>query len=62
MNKVLEFVIWYIWYLMLGFIGVWLGSLIIGSDTNVFTSWIPYIWSTVFVMIDYLLVIKDKEI
>ena len=43
MNKVLEFVLWYIWYLIMGFIGVWLGSLILGTDTNVFTSWIPYV-------------------
>ena len=43
MNKVLEFVLWYIWYLIMGFIGVWLGSLIIGMDINVFTSWIPYV-------------------
>ena len=43
MNKVLEFVLWYIWYLIMGFIGVWLGSLIIGMDINVFTSWVPYV-------------------
>ena len=43
MNKVLEFVLWYIWYLIMGFIGVWIGSLIIGMDINVFTSWIPYV-------------------
>lgn len=47
MNKVLEFVLWYIWYLIMGFIGVWLGSLIIGTDTNPFTSWIPYILALV---------------
>ena len=43
MNKVLEFVLWYIWYLIMGFIGVWIGSLIIGMDINVFTSWVPYV-------------------
>ena len=43
MNKVLEFVLWYIWYLIMGFIGVWLGSLIMGMDINVFTSWVPYV-------------------
>lgn len=43
MNSVLEFVLWYIWYLIMGFIGVWIGSLIMGADTNPFTSWIPYV-------------------
>ena len=43
MNKVLEFVLWYIWYLIMGFIGVWIGSLIMGMDINVFTSWVPYV-------------------
>ena len=43
MNKLLEFVLWYIWYLIMGFIGVWLGSLIIGADINPLTSWIPYV-------------------
>ena len=43
MNKVLEFVLWYIWYLIMGFIGVWLGSLIMEMDINVFTSWVPYV-------------------
>ena len=43
MNKVLEFIFWYIWYLIMGFIGVWIGSLIMGMDINVFTSWVPYV-------------------
>lgn len=43
MYRVLEFVLWYVWYLVCGFIGVWLGSLIMGVDTNPFTSWIPYV-------------------
>lgn len=43
MNKVLEFVFWYIWYLTMGFIGVWIGSLIVGVDINPLTSWIPYV-------------------
>ena len=43
MNKVLEFVLWYIWYLIMGFIGVWIGSLIIDMVINPLTSWIPYV-------------------
>ena len=54
MNKVLEFVLSYIWYLICGFIGVWLGSLITGADVNPFTSWIPYVVAIVLTLIDYM--------
>lgn len=43
MNKVLEFIMSYLLYLIMGFIGVWLGSLILEMDINVFTSWVPYV-------------------
>ncbi|XWX32914.1 nuclease [Staphylococcus phage PG-2021_35] len=43
MNKVLEFVMYYLIYLVPGFLGVWLGSLFIGVDINPFTNWIPYV-------------------
>ncbi|WRW34437.1 membrane protein [Staphylococcus phage CF7] len=54
MNKVLEFVLWYVWYLIMGFIGVWIGSLIMGTDINPFTHWIPYVVAIVFILIDYM--------
>lgn len=54
MNKVLEFVLWYIWYLIMGFIGVWIGSLIIGADINVFTSWVPYVVALVVSVSEYI--------
>ena len=54
MNKVLEFVLWYIWYLIMGFIGVWIGSLIIGMDINVFTSWVPYVVALVVSVSEYI--------
>lgn len=53
MNKVLDFVIMYGVYLVVGFLGVWLGSLIMGTDTNPFTSWIPYTWALVFTLLDF---------
>lgn len=53
MNKVLDFIITYVVYLVTGFLGIWLGSLIIGTDTNPFTSWIPYILSLVFTLLDF---------
>ncbi|BCG66288.1 membrane protein [Staphylococcus phage vB_SsapH-Golestan101-M] len=55
MNSVLEFVLWYIWYLIMGVIGVWIGSLIMGSDVNPFTSWIPYTLALVLTLLDFVL-------
>lgn len=55
MDKVLEFVITYVWYLVSGLIGVWLGSLITGMDINPFTSWIPYILALVLTLLDFVL-------
>ena len=57
MYRVLEFVLWYVWYLVCGFIGVWLGSLIMGVDTNPFTSWIPYVIALVLSL--YEVIIND---
>lgn len=57
MDRVLEFVLWYIWYLVCGFIGVWLGSLIMGVDTNPFTSWIPYVIALILSL--YEVIIND---
>ena len=48
MNKVLEFVMYYLIYLVPGFLGVWIGSLIIGADINPLTSWIPYVVAIIF--------------
>ena len=53
MNKVLDFVIMYGVYLVVGFIGIWLGSLVMGTDTNPFTSWIPYILALAFTLLDF---------
>ena len=43
MNKVLEFVMSYIICLVAGFLGVWVGNLILGIEANVFTSPVPYV-------------------
>lgn len=48
MNKVLEFVMYYIWYLIMGFIGVWLGSLFLNMVINPFTNWVPYVVALIF--------------
>ena len=54
MDSVLEFVLWYIWYLIMAFIGVWIGSLIMGVDTNPFTSWIPYTIALITTLPDFI--------
>ena len=53
MNKVLEFVMYYLIYLVPGFLGVWLGSLFIGVDINPFTNWLPYVFALIFAIVDY---------
>ena len=55
MDKVLGFVITYLWYFVVGFIGVWLGSLIMGVGINPFTSWIPYTLALVITLLDFVL-------
>ena len=55
MNKVLEFIMSYLLYLIMGFIGVWLGSLILEMDINVFTSWVPYVVALVVSVSEYIL-------
>lgn len=57
MNKVLEFVLWYIWYLIMAFIGVWIGILIMGADINPFTNWVPYVVALIFSL--YEVIIND---
>lgn len=59
MNKVLKFVINYAIYLVIGFLGVWIGSLIIGSGTNPFTSWILYVLALAFSL--YEVITSKKE-
>lgn len=54
MNKVLEFIMYYMMYLVVGFIGVWLGSLIMGIDINPFTSWVPYVVALVMSVSEYI--------
>ena len=58
MNKVLEFVMYYIMYLVTGFLGMWFGNLIIGADINPFTSWIPYVLALVITLYE---IITNKE-
>lgn len=55
MNKVLEFVTYYLIYLVPGFLGVWLGSLFIGVDINPFTNWMPYVIALVMSVSEYIL-------
>ena len=47
MNKVLEFIMYYVIYLVAGFIGVCVGNLITGGDINPFTNWMPYVFALV---------------
>ena len=54
MNNVLEFIMSYLLYLIMGFIGVWLGSVIMGMDINVFTSWVPYVVALVVSVSEYI--------
>lgn len=54
MNKVLEFVMYYIMYLVAGFLGVWLGNLITGEEVNPFTSWLPYLFALVLSVSEYI--------
>ncbi|UJQ43234.1 hypothetical protein [Staphylococcus phage vB_Sau_P68] len=53
MNKVLEFVMYYLIYLVAGFIGVCVGNLITGGDINPFTFWLPYVFALIFAIVDY---------
>lgn len=50
MNKVLEFIMYYMMYLVAGFIGMWIGNLITGADINPFTVWVPYVIALVFTL------------
>lgn len=55
MDKLLELVIMYVWYFIMGLIGVCLGSLIMGVGINPFTSWIPYTLAIVLTLLDFVL-------
>lgn len=59
MNKVLEFVMYYLIYLVAGFIGVCVGNLFIGVDINPFTNWMPYVIALVFSL--YEVITSKKE-
>ena len=39
---------YYVIYLVAGFIGVCVGNLITGGDINPFTNWMPYVFALVF--------------
>lgn len=54
MNKALEFVMYYLLYLVMGFIGVWLGNLTTGAEVNPFTSWLPYVFALVLSVSEYI--------
>lgn len=54
MNKVLEFIMSYLLYFVCGCTGVWLGSLIMGTDINPLTSWLPYVIALVMSVSEYL--------
>lgn len=55
MNKVLEFIMYYIMYLIAGFLGMWIGNLITGADTNPFTNWIPYVLALAFTLYEVII-------
>lgn len=50
MNKVLEFVMYYIMYLVTIILGLWIGSLFIDMPINPFTSWMPYVLALIFTL------------
>ncbi|VEV89121.1 putative membrane protein [Staphylococcus phage Stab22] len=52
MNKVLEFIMYYLIYLVAGFIGVCVGNLITGGDINPLTFWMPYVFALAFALLD----------
>lgn len=58
MNKVLEFVIYYIMYSVTIILGLWVGSLFIDMPINPFTSWLPYVLALIFTLQE---VIFNKE-
>lgn len=60
MNKVLEFVMYYIMYLVAWFLGLWFANLITGADINPFTSWVPYVLALVFSLKEVMLS-KNRE-
>lgn len=55
MNKVLEFIMYYMMYLVVGFLGMWIGNLITGADTNPFTNWISYVIALAFTLYEVII-------
>lgn len=53
MNKVLEFAMYYVMYLVAGFMGVCVGNLVTGGDINPLTFWMPYVFALAFAIVDY---------
>lgn len=60
MNKVLEFIMYYVIYLVAGFIGVCVGNLITGGDINPFTNWMPYVFALAFALSDVITSKKER--
>ncbi|VEV88360.1 hypothetical protein, partial [Staphylococcus phage Stab23] len=60
MNKVLEFVMYYVMYSGIGLLGLWIGSVFIGMPINPFTSWVPYVLALIFTLQE-VIINKEKE-
>lgn len=60
MNKVLEFVMYYIMYLVTMILGLWVGSLFIDMPINPFTSWMPYVLALVFTLQEVIFSKKEE--
>lgn len=61
MNKVLEFVMYYVMYLVAWFLGLWVANLITEADINPFTSWVPYVLALIFSLQEVMLSKRKKE-
>ena len=59
MNIVLKFVMYYILYLVVWFLGLWFLNLVTGADINPFTSWVPYVLSLIFSLQEALISGED---
>lgn len=60
MNKVLEFIMYYVIYLVAGFIGVCVGNLITGGDISPLTNWMPYVFALAFALSDVITSKKER--
>lgn len=61
MNKVLEFVMYYIMYSVTIILGLWVGSLFIDMHINPFTSWVPYVLALIFTLQEVIFSKKKEE-